>query len=205
LCLWLGAALLLSSGASATTIVLSQFSSDETDPSVLDATLDLGVAGTTLTVTLTNDTTAPFEYSIISIAFNSSSDITGLALSSASGSGDGVNTGSWSLGSGGMDGFGSFDHKLSGPVDMQPASVLPGETQTFTLTFTCLGTCDMSDFGVELSTVPPGNIPSLAAAQFVSGPGDDSAFGATVPEPGTVSLLALGLAGLAIRARARAA
>jgi hypothetical protein len=43
-------------------------------------------------------------------------------------------------------------------------------------------------------------------AKFVNGPGDDSAFGANVPEPSTASLLGLGLVGVAaIRRRRRSA
>ena len=45
---------------------------------------------------------------------------------------------------------------------------------------------------------------AIVAAKFVAGPGDDSAVGAFIPEPGTVALL--GLAGLlGLRRRRRAA
>jgi hypothetical protein len=43
----------------------------------------------------------------------------------------------------------------------------------------------------------------IAGAKFVNGPGDDSGFGASVPEPGTALLLGAGLLVLGARQRAR--
>ena len=40
-----------------------------------------------------------------------------------------------------------------------------------------------------------------AAAKFVHGPEDDSAFGGSVPEPASLSLLAAALVGIAARRR----
>ena len=57
-----------------------------------------------------------------------------------------------------------------------------------------------ADFA-ELSTLPPGDQPVVAAAKFVHGPEDDSAFGGSVPEPASLSLLAAALVGIAARRR----
>ena len=59
--------------AQATTITLSTHSSDETDPGVLDATLDFVITGASeLTLTVTNDTP---DYVINNVFFNGSTDV----------------------------------------------------------------------------------------------------------------------------------
>ena len=183
----------------ATTIVLSTHGSNGTDPSVLDATLQLNAIGNVLKVTVTNDTTAPDTFNINQIYFNASSDVLGLNLTSAVGSVDGNNLDFWTLATdASADGFGTYDFALLDGVDGQPSVITPGETQVLNLVITCgaNATCDMSDFGREFSVIPPGDTPALAAMKFVSGPNGDSAFGATVPEPSTAMLMAFGLLGL---------
>ena len=105
LCSLIALPLAWASPAAALTIVLSQFSSDETPAEVLDATLEISVAGDQLTLTLTNDTTAPDEYDITEIFFNGASNVTGLTLDSATHSAEGDVTDLWIAGTAIADGF----------------------------------------------------------------------------------------------------
>ena len=82
----------------------------------------------------------------------------------------------------------------------------PGENVVFELLINLgSGTFTMADFeDLSQDTSATGNILSLAAAKFVNGPGDDSAFGNAIPEPGTAVLMALGLLGLVAVGRSQA-
>ena len=144
-------ALLLGSGTAALGVVitLSEYSSNGTDPALLSATLDFSVAGSTLTLEITNDTVAPNGYNINELYFNADGDVTGL----------------------------SVDHFPPGCVDNHPKTIAPGETEIFS--FIILGSGVGSDFTTEFSTLPPGDIPAIVAGKFVSGPDGDSAYGAT--------------------------
>ena len=188
--------------ATAGTLTLSDSSSDSTPASLLSATLDFSnPVGSQVTLTVTNDTTAPNEYFINFVYFNVTSDVTGLTLDSVTSSLDGA-IGGWSLNTSmAADGFGVFDYELADGQGNDQDQIESGESVAFVFTFTG-SNVDMSDFTTELSTIPPGDKPRLAAAKFVRGPGDDSAFGAVVPEPGTFALVAFGLTAMALRRRA---
>jgi len=177
-------ALLLGSGTAALGVVitLSEYSSNGTDPALLSATLDFSVAGSTLTLEVTNDTVAPNGYNINELYFNADGDVTGLSV-------DRFPPG-WSLvANSAADSFGTFDFGLIDGVDSHPETIAPGETEIFS--FIILGSGVDSDFTTELSTLPPGNTPAIVAGKFVNGPDGDSAYGAT-PEPAAIGLLLLG-------------
>jgi hypothetical protein len=185
-------ALVFAAGAaSATTINLSSVSSDATPASQLDASFDFSVAGTTLTLTVTNTGS---DFNINQIYFNGSDDVVSLSLASATHSAAGDVTSVWAPVEPGSsaDGFGAFDFALTDGVGETNVNIMePGESIVFAFSITGAGAYTDADFIV-------GNVNDyLAAAKFVNGPGDDSAFG-TVPEPGTLALLALGAAGLAL-------
>lgn len=190
-------------GASASIITLSEFSSEPgIDPSELAATLDFQVAGNFLTLTVTNDTPSPIdEYNMNQIFFNASAAVSNLAVS--------VFPTEWLLDTTGtmVDGWGVFDfkvfhgHEIGNPHHL----IQSGAFETFVFSFVGVGITE-NDFVLELSDVSgdPGNMPMFAAAKFVQGPNDDSAFGA-VPEPGVLALLAIaGLVGARRRRRSTA-
>jgi len=202
------AVLTFAPAASSTTIVLSELSSDATPAILLDATVDFDVVGTILTVTVFNQTTLPDEYEIVELFFNSSDDVTGLTLDLAGTKTCPAIQCKWDLFAGsGMtgqtvaDGFGFYDWALKS--NSNPGKIVAGETFVFEFTIAGVGPFDMSDFATDLSQAPQGDTPALVAAKFVTGPGDDSAFGATVPEPGTFAMLGLGILGLGVIARRR--
>ena len=191
--------LLLGSAAQATTITLSDLSSDATPASLLDATFDFSISGASeLTLTVTNDTSPPNKFNINEIFFNGAGNVAGLSLDSATHSVEGLVTGQW----GPVDvatmvnGFGVFDFGLTDGVGEKDVSVIGfGESVDFVFTISGTGPFDMNDFVVANAS---GNI---AAAKFVSGKQDDSAFGAAVPEPATGALVAFGLVLLGVRRR----
>ncbi len=188
------AAVMLAAPATASIITLSTNSSDVTLASVLDATLDFEVTGSTLTLSVTNTTVVPDTFNINELYFNGSDNVLGLTPLS-------IPLGWYLLTSQMGDGFGVFDFALiyGGPED-GPYVIDPGETKVFS--FTISGTAGEGDFVNEFSDPIPGGISAIAAAKFVVGPNDDSAYGATIPEPGTVALLGLaGLLGLRRRRR----
>ena len=173
-------------------IKLSDLSSNGTDPALLDATLDFSVTGSALTLTVTNDTAAPNAFNINQLFFNAGSGATGLLVDSF--------PAGWSLmPNQSADDFGTFDFGLIDGVDQQPSTIAPGETVVFS--FTILGSAVESDFTTKFSTLPPGNNPAIVAGKFVSGTGDDSAFGATIPEPASLGLLLAGALGAMRRRR----
>ena len=195
--------LLIGSGVQAATLTLSDLSSDSTPASVLDATMDFSVAGTQLTLIVTNTTSAPNEFRITEVAFNGAANVAGLSLVSATSNTDGDVTGGWSLNNNvGMDGFGKFDFQLIDGTGADPDQIASGENVTFVLNIAGTGPFADTDF-IRLSSTPPGSTEALASIKFTGGPGDDSAFGAVVPVPAAAWLFgsALGLMGW-IRRRA---
>jgi hypothetical protein len=181
--------------ALAITITLSGSSSDGTPASVLDAEVtftDLG--GGQLQIDLENTTQPGDEYDINELHFNLDG-ATVLSMTPVTG---------WTLNTtaSGVDGFGSFEVHLTDGVGGDASQVVPGETQTFILTYSGTlgaGIVEANDQG------------KTVAAKFVEGPGEnaidecppftdacpdeDSAFG-SVPEPHVAWILALGLGGL---------
>jgi hypothetical protein len=194
------AALAVSTSAWATPVILSVDSSDATPASVLDATFDLSVAGSVLTLLATNDTTAPNEFNIVEVYINASSAVTDLTLTSATHSAEGDVMSGWLplLTDVMVNGFGDFDYGLVDGVG-EPSVSLIGPTESVTFVFSITGTGGYTDDDF----IQGNGMSYFAAAKFVNGPGDDSAYGAAVPEPSTALLLASGLILLAARRRSR--
>lgn len=178
----------LPSRVMATAINLSDASSDATDPDLLDADVDFDVLAALLTVTVTNQTTAPDEYNINQIFFNAADNVGSLGLVSAIHSVAGDVFSDWSLNVARTKAgtFGKFDFALRGPKNKgenNPSIIGPGEIIVFTFMIFGTGPFDMADF-IERSVTRSGNA-AFAAAKFVNGRFDDSAFGAGLEEPGT--------------------
>ncbi|MCZ6850761.1 MAG: PEP-CTERM sorting domain-containing protein [Planctomycetota bacterium] len=207
------AAAMLAAPASGAIINLSTNSSEPgIDPSLLSATLEFQITGVLLnelTLTITNNTSAPNEFVMNRIYFNfkASSNVTGLTLANQP-----ANGASWGLVpfdpdfplNTAADSFGSFDILLRhGPPEGHNHHLIKsGESAVFTFAIQGTGPFFDTDFIGDLSQQFDHNDLMFAAAKFVMGPGDASAFGGNVPEPGTVALL--GLAGLlALRRRRR--
>jgi hypothetical protein len=192
--------------AAASTILLSETSSDETPAEALLAELRFDVVGTVLQLTVVNRTDesdAQFgsgEYRIHEIYFNATTNVTGLSLTNpASG---------WSLETNKKGGgeFGRFGFALIGdsPRRQPPVAVDPGTSLVFELDISGTGPFDMEDFATALSTIPPGSMPVIGSAKFINGPEDDSAFGGSshvIPEPGAALLVTVGLAAALLRPR----
>ena len=197
---------MVSSGAGATTVACCDVSSDATPASQLDITFDFSVVGTTLTVTVTNDDGGGFGFNVTEIYFNGSANVTSVSFTSATHSVAGDVTAAWApLESGpSPDGFGVFDFGLTDGVGETNVNIIePGESIAFVFTVNA-GLAD-ADFIVAQGEG------YLVAAKFTNGPEDpespedeDSAFGASTPEPGMLGLFAVGLAGLGLAARRRA-
>jgi hypothetical protein len=213
--LYAGVAILglaLAPAVSASTITLSDVSSDATPASTLDATLDfMVIGGDELQLTVTNLTTAPNEFNINAAFWNTTNVVSGLTLTSATHSVVGDVFNSWEpveLGNA-ANGFGEFDYSLDNGVgENNPDVIQPGNNIVFLMDITglCADTfsCTMNDFVSEQENG------YIGAAKFVNGPDDpeapgteDSAWGAAVPEPGTALLFGSGLIGLAYAGRRR--
>ena len=194
---------MLAAPASGAILFLSTNSSEPgIDPSLLSATFDFQITGllqNELTLTITNNTSAPNEFKInrIFFNFNPDSNVTGLTLTSQ------LNPNAlWELvvpsfpgdTATHADNFGTFDFMIRhGPPEGHNHHLIqPGAPRVFTFDIQGTGPFFDTDF-IALSEQFDSNILMQAAAKFVMGPGDISAFGA-VPEPGTLALL--GLAGL---------
>ena len=198
-------AVLVGSGAGATTVPCCDVSSDATPASQLDITFDFSVAGTTLTLTVTNNDGGGFGFNVNQIFFNGSGNVTSLSFTSATHNVAGDVTAAWAPleNNSPVDGFGTFDFGLTdGTGELNPNIIMPGENIAFVFSVNA-GLAD-ADFIVG------NDMDYLVAAKFVNGPDDpedpgneDSAFGAA-PEPGMLGLFALGLAGLLVVARRRA-
>ena len=178
-------------------LTLSDLSSDETSPDDLSATLAFTVSGSSLDLIVTNATSLTDGFDITEIYFNTTLQITGLTLGSG-GSG-------WTLLTDQRaDGFGTFDYALLNDSGNDLFEIAPGESLSFTFGIVGDGFYTDADFTTQLSSIPPGSHPAIAAAKFVSGPGDDSAFGAVIPEPATGLLMLSAIAMLTGRRRRHA-
>ena len=176
--------------ASAAIIRLSDQSSDATSAALLDATFEFTITGTTLTLKVTNNTGGPNSFNINELYWNAPDGITLAPIGLP---------GAWVLGTNmsGAGVFGEFDFALFGPVDDGTDVIMPGLFMTFDFTIGG-GTPSENDFITFKSTNPPGNKQMIVSAKFVFGPpdpkgggGPDSAYGATVPSPGSLALLAV--------------
>ncbi len=93
------------------------------------------------------------------------------------------------------DGFSVFEFVVEhGPPDDLTHGhhlIKAGVSRVFTFDILGTGAFFDTDFTTELSQQFDNDMLMFAAAKFIQGPGDDSAFGASVPEPGVMALLAL--------------
>jgi hypothetical protein len=224
-------------------IILSDFSSEESgstcEPNCtdivtadqLDATLTFSVVDNLgdldVTLTLSNDTTAPQAFKINEVYFNlsgiTSSSLVAGTLNGWSFLQDGCPVGGSTgdpgctdmTGSGTKaDGFGIYDVALK---TNGGNALVAGGTIQFTFTVTGGAGTMAEAFTSELSrdTEAGGALFGFAAAKFIEGPqilcpGEepggticDSGFGATVPEPATAAMVALGLLSLGWMGRRR--
>jgi hypothetical protein len=210
--------------AQALSVGFSFATSDATDPSVLDATLDLTVSNIggndILTVKITNDSDTdgalgegdvPIDgFTINQIFFNTTLDTSewsGPTPSASMTFGESAN------------GFGTFGVLLDG-LSVEPL----GGMGSWDIDLGVTGVDEIADFDLW-STLPPGDIQAVAALKFVQGPCDpeildscveDSAFAipgtsdgeeppSSVPVPAAVWLFGSGLLGLVGVARRKKA
>ena len=173
-----------------TVLTLSDLSSDETNAEELDAMLLFSVFGDELTLAVTNDTPVVGGFDIDAVYFNATSDITGLQLIPP--------VPGWTLfPDESADGFGTFDFAVISDLGNDAGEIASGDSLIFTFEVTASGPFAETDFTTEFSEVPPGDNPALAAAKFVNGTSDDSAFGAVIPEPGSALFAMIGVGAVA--------
>lgn len=184
--------------APASIITLSDVVSAEYgDPQVEDLvaefhfTLDSGTLPATLTFVVDNRTDETVGYDMSELYFNVPSNVTDVY--------DGTTGWEVNFLEDGYraNGFGYYDVFLVDGVGGDPHQILPGDVTTFTFTLEGSGPISDTDFITEFTSIPTGDTPTLVAAKFVNGPGDNSGYGAAVPEPTTLLLVLTGGAGLA--------
>ena len=184
--IWGVLALCLFTGHANASMILpfSDLSSDKTAADDLSATVMFTVSGNQLFIDITNDS----DYQIAQLYFNAAPTLTGLSFAPLL---------DWSIFGAATDPeqvkspFGEYDWLIdfgSGPANRLGS----GLTQ---LTLVMTGTTSETMIGNTFSSNPPGGNSALAVLKFEAGPGDDSAFGATlVPEPVTGMLMLGGCA-----------
>jgi hypothetical protein len=194
---------LAASHALADTVQFSTASSDSTPSSWLEAVLTFSVTGNALQLEIANKTAAPYGFGITELRFNVSDNVTGLVFAPPIPSGPTLGTAK-----GGKGGFGKFDYALSfgnGANGALPA----GGTAMFLMTATAAPSTTLT--AQDFFTAQSPNDPVSAILHFQSGPQGDSGWGSgvtvqipppgtssppVVPEPATLTLLGLGLAGI---------
>lgn len=162
--------------AVATTIALSGVSSDGTPASQLDGELEFGVAGSTLTLTVTNTGS---DFTINQVYWNAAANVTGLSLVSATHDVEGDVASAWSLETAERaGGFGRFDFAVVSQGGAEKFGLIePGEEVVFVFAISGTGPFDTDDF------VLANNRGFEVAAKFVSGPPDPECANAVVPTP----------------------
>ncbi|MFQ5502902.1 MAG: PEP-CTERM sorting domain-containing protein [Phycisphaerae bacterium] len=177
----------------AATITLSDVATNGYDPATMTATLDFMLDSATLPATLTftiRNQAAPVNLDIMEILFNVPNGVTGIAVTNPQGwAVNWLEDGMW------VDGFGSWDAQLMDAPGGGIKKIKAGQTKAFTIDLAGSGAISDLDFVTELSA--PQNSTDMAVisgARFVKNPIDGH--GAAIPEPTTLSLLAIG--GLAL-------
>ena len=170
------------------TLRFSDFSSDSTPVSALRAEVDFTVAGSQLRIAIRNSS----QYKIAKLFFNSDPTLSGLAFAGS------VNP-AWSISGTGLsqtmnaNGFGNYNWLVDFGTGHNRLEA--GSTTEIVLNMT--GTTSEATIATKLSSIPPGHDRAISVLKFEAGPGDDSAYGASisaVPEPATASLALSGLA-----------
>ena len=184
------------------TIILSDLASDGAtppSPTVLDATFDFTLSSNLLeddpilTFSVHNQTTVPDEFDINELYFNAPDNVTGMSVISG-GTGWTLDLDNAPGGGFNVNGFGMYDVAMVDGVGGDPHEIIPGEIHVFEIQLSGAGPIADIGFVSEFTEIDPGfgGTPTLVAAKFVSGPGDASAYGATIPEPGSLAMLVLG-------------
>ncbi len=218
----------LSSPVSAALLQLSDYSSDGSIYNVaeyLSAGMNFVVAGSTLTLTVTNNTfydpnTDQTTFDIDELFFNIDpvSSVTDLTLTHVwerEQDGKKINgdqvanwTNGVSLDGFHVNGFGLYDVQLvaDDPPIIPPADPAGLYSVEFVFAISGTGPFSDADFTTSFSTRFDGGpeILGFAAGKFVHGGPDgwdESAYGVVVPEPTTICLLGFGVLGLLLRKR----